>query len=59
MHAEPNRHDVGPPGAVRRVWLSTRIVTAAGIEPDNVPARRRYAAAGGVEEPMVYVTFKL
>ena len=30
-----------------------------GTEPDNVAARRLYAAAGGSEEPMVYVTFKL
>ena len=30
-----------------------------GTEPDNVAARRLYAAAGGAEEPMVYVTFKI
>ena len=30
-----------------------------GTEPDNTAARRLYAAAGGREQPMVYVTFSL
>jgi ribosomal protein S18 acetylase RimI-like enzyme len=30
-----------------------------GTEQSNTSARRLYAAAGGVEEPMVYVTFEL
>lgn len=30
-----------------------------GTEPDNTAARRLYAAAGGKEQPMVYVTFSL
>jgi ribosomal protein S18 acetylase RimI-like enzyme len=30
-----------------------------GSERDNVAARRLYAAAGGKEEPMVYVTFRI
>ncbi len=30
-----------------------------GTEVDNVAARRLYAAVGGKEEPMVYVTFEL
>jgi ribosomal protein S18 acetylase RimI-like enzyme len=30
-----------------------------GTEESNVAARRLYAAVGGVEEPMVYVTFQL
>ena len=30
-----------------------------GAEESNTAARRLYAAAGGVEEPMVYVTFEL
>jgi ribosomal protein S18 acetylase RimI-like enzyme len=30
-----------------------------GTEESNTAARRLYAAAGGVEEPMVYVTFEL
>jgi len=30
-----------------------------GTEEGNVVARRLYAAVGGDEEPMVYVTFKL
>jgi ribosomal protein S18 acetylase RimI-like enzyme len=30
-----------------------------GTEQSNTAARRLYAAAGGVEEPMVYVTFEL
>ena len=35
----------------RAAWL--------GTEEDNTPARRLYAAVGGQEEPMVYVTFQL
>lgn len=35
----------------REAWL--------GTEEDNAAARRLYAAAGGHEEPMVYVTFSL
>jgi ribosomal protein S18 acetylase RimI-like enzyme len=30
-----------------------------GTEHSNTPARRLYAAVGGEEEPMVYVTFEL
>jgi len=30
-----------------------------GTEPENVAARRLYAAAGGTESEMVYVTFRL
>lgn len=30
-----------------------------GTEESNTAARRLYAAVGGVEEPMVYVTFEL
>jgi GNAT superfamily N-acetyltransferase len=30
-----------------------------GTEQSNIPARRLYAAAGGVEKPMVYITFDL
>jgi len=30
-----------------------------GTEEDNVPARRLYAAVGGQEQLMVYVTFRL
>jgi aminoglycoside 6'-N-acetyltransferase I len=30
-----------------------------GTEPDNAAARRLYAAVGGVEQPMVYVTFDI
>ena len=30
-----------------------------GTEPDNARARRLYAAVGGQEETMVYVTFRL
>jgi ribosomal protein S18 acetylase RimI-like enzyme/SAM-dependent methyltransferase len=30
-----------------------------GTEPDNTAARRMYAAAGGTEQEMVYVTFEL
>ena len=30
-----------------------------GTQPDNLPARRLYAAVGGVELPMVYVAFNL
>lgn len=35
----------------REAWL--------GTEETNVAARRLYAAVGGQEEPMVYVTFQL
>ncbi len=35
----------------REAWL--------GTEEDNAAARRLYAAVGGVEEKMVYVTFQL
>jgi aminoglycoside 6'-N-acetyltransferase I len=35
----------------REAWL--------GTETDNIAARRLYSAVGGVEEPMVYVTFQL
>lgn len=35
----------------REAWL--------GTEADNIAARRLYAAVGGQEEPMVYVTFRL
>lgn len=35
----------------REAWL--------GTEPENAAARRLYAAVGGREEPMVYVTFSL
>ena len=35
----------------RAAWL--------GTQPDNLPARRLYAAVGGVELPMVYVAFNL
>ena len=30
-----------------------------GTEPTNIAARRLYAAAGGTEESMIYVTFQL
>jgi len=35
----------------REAWL--------GTEVDNTAARRLYAAVGGNEQPMVYVTFEL
>ena len=66
-------NEVGVSSLYRRQGIGKRLMAALlahgrtlgcteawlGTESDNVAARRLYVAAGGIEEPMVYVTFKL